>query len=367
MSSSGSDPTERYRQLLGVALEALVADHAPHDDPPKDDHGLRGSSAVVTAFGAAVSAGPDNGSAWVMLDSRERDPAKLLGAVMAWAVRAEVTDLRIISDEASPTLARRAAEWDLAVTTWVRSGRSVTQLLPAPLDPVRDPDPRHLEFGEIITAAGATLFIEHGVVTGEVRGLEVCRVVDDAQGMARLEVGVGANDRLTFSMLHEGEPVEVSLSRVVGEVTAHRSVGARRHPLNQLAKERFLRWYLTQSPELVGAVHLEPVPGPVPRSGLMEATACSAVGRDRDGRSLLLVCSVGIDLDLVPYAIDARLREASIDRSVDMGEYQPESHRLVIAVPSRDLIALQMDLAARISGRDQWAQPELIGVDWPDS
>ena len=34
---------------------------------------------------------------------------------------------------------------------------------------------------------------------------------------------------------------------------------------------------------------------------------CTAIGRRQDGSGVVVVCSVGVDLDLVPYAIDARL------------------------------------------------------------
>ena len=52
------------------------------------------------------------------------------------------------------------------------------------------------------------MVVEHGVVTGEVRGLEVCRVVDDrttGDGV-RLEVGVGAHDREAFAIIHGDVP-----------------------------------------------------------------------------------------------------------------------------------------------------------------
>lgn len=354
MSDPGSDPAGRHQRLLGIALGALVTEHA----------GITFSGAPVTptAFGAAVIG--EDLAAWVILDVRQRDPASLLGAVMAWAIRAEVRSVRIITDLHSEVLSRRAAHWDLEVSVWLREGRSLTMCGPAPVGPVRSPDPRHLAFVDVIRDAGVSVSIEHGVVAGEVRGLEICRVVDDPAGAARLQVGVGANDRLAFSMLYEGEPVEQSLVRVEAEVRTHRSLGAARHPLNQLAKERFLRWYLEQSPEIVGARSLTSEPGPVPRIGLSAASPCSAIGVDFTGKPMLVICSVGIDLDVVPYAIDARLQTGS--RAVVQARDGSEGRsRLVIVVPSRDLIAVQKDVAARIAPDDQWEPVEFVGIDWP--
>ncbi len=353
---SGDDPVGQRQRLLASALTALVAEHA-------GEHFV-GIAVVPMAFGAAVTDGSHD--AWVLLDVRDREPASLLGAVMAWAIRAEVRTLRIITDTACEILVRRAAHWDIDVTVWLREGRSLSLLRPSPLAPGVAPDPLHLGFVEQIRAAGATVNIEHGVVAGEVRGLEVCRVVQDPNGQAQLEVGVGANDRLAFSMLYEGEPVEDSLRRVVAEVTSHRTVGAARHPLNQLAKERFLRWHLEQFPDLVGARELAAVPGPVPRVGLSAASPCSAIGVSTGGQAMLVICSFGIDLDLIPYAIDARFSLAGIDAWNQMIR-GADPARLVIAVPSRDLIALQRDLAKSVAAFDQWEPLELVGLDWPSS
>ena len=63
---------------------------------------------------------------------------------------------------------------------------------------------------------------------------------------------------------------------------------------------------------------------------------CVAVGQRDDGRPVLLVCSVGVDLDLVPYAIDARRSDAG--RRV-RGE-------VWLVAPPRDLVPVTAELAA---------------------
>ena len=57
--------------------------------------------------------------------------------------------------------------------------------------------------------------MEHGVLLGEVDGLEVCRVVL-VDGVAHLEVGVGRHDREAFALMHGDVPPAEALVGVVG-------------------------------------------------------------------------------------------------------------------------------------------------------
>ena len=182
--------------------------------------------------------------------------------------------------------------------------------------------------------------MEHGVLTGEVRGLEVCRVVDDAAtGATRLEVGVGEHDREAFQMLHGDVPAVESLARVVDSVAQHRTPDAPPHPLKALGAERFIRWRIEQRPELVEATMVAAAPPPVPRANLKDPVPCVAVGIGPSGEQIVVVCSSGVDLDLIPYAADARLAV----RGPGVG-----GGRLVVALPSRDRIGLVDEIADRL-------------------
>ena len=55
----------------------------------------------------------------------------------------------------------------------------------------------------------------------------------------------------------------------------------------------------------------------MPRPNVKDRVPCTALGRREDGSRVLVVCSVGVDLDLVPYAVDARL--AASRRVVEPG------------------------------------------------
>jgi hypothetical protein len=63
---------------------------------------------------------------------------------------------------------------------------------------------------------------------------------------------------------------------------------------------------------------------------------CVAAGEDTEGHPVLVVCSVGIDLDLVPFAADARAGDGR------------EGVRLLVAVPERDAHPVTRALLARL-------------------
>src|SRR5262249_18517616 len=148
--------------------------------------------------------------------------------------------------------------------------------------------------------------------------------IDPDTGHARLEVGVGAHDREAFQLVHGDVPTVDALAGVVAAVAEHRRPGAPPHPLNRLGAERLLRSRLIDDPALVDALVLSAAPPPVPRPNLKDPVPCVATGVDDNGAPLVVVCSVGIDLDVVPFAADARA-----------ATFQPDV-RLVLAVPRRD-------------------------------
>ena len=229
-------------RLNAIKLRALVAEHT-------------GDAVAVDAPefepGAALVHG---GVAWVLLDAQ---PAKRLGAALAWALRHQAERLHVIAESGTGVLARRAAEFALPIEVWHAEGRALLPAVAEPHEPVLPLPPHHESFRGLIIEGGATPLVEHGALVGEVAGLEVCRVVDDPYlDTTRLEVGIGAHDREAFSMLHGDVPSVDSLARVVGVVAQHRRVGAPQHPLNTLAAERFLRWRIQQQPELVCATRV---------------------------------------------------------------------------------------------------------------
>jgi hypothetical protein len=305
------DPGRR-RALVAVKLAALVREHA-------------GERPVVapttTAYEAGAALVRDDG-VWIFVDHA---PARGLGGAMVWARRqADDKPVHVIVDDAqvAAVLTRRAAAFSCPVSVWWADERVLRSVPPAPFPEPREVEPRLLGLTADILAAGADVAIEHGVLAGEVRGLEVCRaVLDPYLDVVRLEVGVGAHDREAFQMLHGNRPTIDALKTIVDVVRSHRQPGATPHPLNRLMAERTLRDQLIAEPSLVGAVSLAAADPPVERANLKDVVPCVACGVDAEGQPIVVVCSTGVDLDVVPFAADARGFHGG---------------RLVIALPERD-------------------------------
>lgn len=277
-------------------------------------------------------------TSWVLVEER---PDRGLGVALTWALRQNAEHLHVLVSDRAGDLARRASEFDLDITVWSTTGResgaTLSVATPEPLADQAEVDGRHLVFVDVILDSGAEVVVEHGVVCGEVRGLEVCRVVTDPMtGDCRLEVGVGAHDREAFGLLHGDTPAAESLRRIVDVVAAHRRDGADPHPLNRLGAERALRARLIAEPSLVDASFLRWAAPATPRPNLKDPVPCVAVGDSRSGQPMVVVCSTGVDIDVVPFAADARRFHGAPDTE------------LVIAVPERDATSLTRQLAGTL-------------------
>lgn len=315
---SVSDPT-RHAALVAMKLGALVRAHAGSGEIPTPE-GFGGGAGVVVG-----------GTAWVLLDER---PADRLGAAIAWAVRHGATGVHVLADRGTGQLARRCAGWRLPITVSHVEGRDLVAAAPEALPMAALVTAEHRSFLPVIIAGGADPVDEHGVLSGEVRGLEVCRVVDDPMsGAARLEVGVGAHDREIFQMLHGDRPTVEALRDVVATVASHRAPGTPGHPLNRLAASRAVRARVVERPSLIGAAIISVVAPPYPRPNLKDELPCVALA-EIDGVSTAVVCSVGIDLDVVPYAVDAIASMAQLPVAA-----------CVIVAPERDIVDIQRRLA----------------------
>jgi hypothetical protein len=256
--------------------------------------------------------------------------------------------VHLLVDDDGGALARRGALLAPPVSVWRVVERDLVPVEPAPL-PVAMPAPSGAEhLIDMLRDAGAEVVIEHGVFHGEIRGLEVARVRVGDDGEPVLDVGVGRFDQEATALLHGHLPTADALRRAIDQVRTHRSPDAQPHPINRLARDRWLRAQLLDDPALVGLESLEPVDPPEPRTNVKDAQPAAAVGRAPNGERVLVVASSGIDLDLVPVAADLVAREAPA--------------RVVLATPARDQVPSQYALAARLL-----VPAELVAVegDWP--
>ncbi|MEY2477851.1 MAG: hypothetical protein QOG87_3166 [Actinomycetota bacterium] len=268
---------------------------------------------------------------WVLA---KEEPDRALGRAMAWARGNEIADLHLVVNDAAGALARRAAAFTHPPTVWRSTGDDVVRTEAEPLRPP-EPLPPELEpYVEVVRAAGADPVVEHGVLIGEVLGLEVVRIVADETGID-VQVGVGKHDREAQRLVHgDRSPID-ALADAVASVRERRTPGAPAHPANQLAAERWLRRVVIAEPGIVGARRLEAVAPARLRDDLRVPNPAPAAGEDTDGAPVLVVCSTGIDLALVPSAVDDRLLDG-------------REPRLVLVLPEGDDHPVTRDLASAL-------------------
>jgi len=293
-----------------------------------------GGDRVEFPGGAALV---DGSTGWLLFDG---SPLATLGPALVWADRRGLVDVHLLAEGDVGVLARRAALFANAPSVWVIEGTILEAAVAAAVEPAADPVPAPA-LAELLVDADIEVVVEDGIVRGEVLGLEVARIVHGTTTAGTpvdgpvLEVGVGHADRELTGMLHGGLPPVEQLARVVEIVTQQRRIGAERHPLNQLAPERWLRARLIADPARLGLAELRAAPPAVPRPNLRDPAIAVAVGLDPEGDDVVVACSVGIHLDLVPAAADARAALA------------PHA-RLLLVVPERDAHPVTKALAERL-------------------
>lgn len=324
------------------------------------------------------------------------------GPALAWAARRGAVSLDVIVDGsplAPAVVARRAACFARPARVWSVAGAGVEAVLAGEPVPAGDGGgttsgvdggetvsgvdgggsvsgvgggyPAELDdLARLLDAHGLEVVWEHGVLRGEVLGLEVARTIGD-----HLEVGVGRHDRMARMTMRPSEPVSGALVSAAEAVRARRRPGAAPHPANRLARSRWLRSVLVANPSAVGCTSLQPVAPPLPWIDLPDAGPAPAIGaragtgRDRDlagaaaagpaataglggtaavVAKVVVVCCVGVDLDLVPTAADSRLA------------YAPGAD-LLIVVPAGDDVAVNRELAGALA---RPATIVTVGDDW---
>jgi hypothetical protein len=317
--TSSADSSSHASRLAQLRLRAIV--------------GVR-SDVEVSEFGQAVGLVVDD-VAWVYVTGRHE---RSLGPALMWALRNDANALKLFSSECAGDLARISTHFDFVIEVFEVDAAGVARVAGPKIVEKIEVGIADEIFAEFIKSAGADVVREHGVISGEVCGLEVCRVVratDSGEfggagesgeaSDSELEIGVGAHDRETFKLLHGRTATIESLRKVIAEVAARRAVGAQVHPLNRLARERMLRHYVCQSPQLVGAKSLQVAQPPIVRTNLKDVVPCCAVGVSLTGEKMIVIFNVGVDPDVVSFGADAR---GQINGSAE----------LIFAMPTRDIM-----------------------------
>lgn len=265
----------------------------------------------------------------------------MAGPAMVWALRSGVDHLHLVAESPhAGALARRTADvGGLHVDVLEING---AELVPAEASELMSPPELHRsawELASIITEAGARAVDDHGRIVAEVAGLEVARIAQSVDQPVEIEVGVGEADRELHGLVHTAMDRDAAVRRAVATVAAERRKGSM-HPLSRMARERWLRSLLLDEPALIDATELEPVPPLRPRSTVLGNVPVAAVGTRPDGSTMIVVCSTGIDLDVVPEAADYRRRhdpDADLVIVVPVRDRHPTTESLVAVTPRTEL------------------------------
>ena len=198
------DPSRR-QALLHAKLGALVT--AAWGEGERAREPFPGGAALV---------GDD--TAWLLI---EHEPERALGKALLWARKFPVEELHLLVEERAGVLSRRARAFTDPPRIWRVDGTTVAPAEPDPVAVEPPLDRRVAVFADMIRAAGADAVVEHGLLRGEVLGLEVARVAVDEEG-AYLEVGVGKHDRHAQRLVHAEIPTPKVLADAVATVRRHR-------------------------------------------------------------------------------------------------------------------------------------------------
>ena len=187
---------------------------------------------------------------------------------------------------------------------------------------------------------GVDVVVEHGVVSFEVKGLEIGRIED-----GELAVGVGKHDREGHRMASPFQDPLDGLRGVAERVRKERRGDMPGGAMTSYSRERWLRSIVVADPGQFGLPALTPVQPPLPRTDLRDTAVAPAVG---DG--VVVAFSVGVDPDLVPSAADARAMHSP-------------AAELVLVVPELDAIPNTHRLAAALR---QPARIITVQNNWPE-
>lgn len=327
---------EQREQLLCAKLAALSRDYAQFDSQPE----VRGSLAVSR----------DGNRAAVLI---EEGTAADLGAAFLWAARSEVEHVNIFVDSNADLIARMASYFAAPSTVWSVLGAIATPATPAAFNPAPTTPNVDPELLDILAQAGCEVVLEHGVYRGEIHGLEIARLVQwptetGGDGEYHLEVGVGRFDRDATAAVHADTSPRELLESTVELIRRHRQGGALGHPIQYLARSRWLRSELIREPDRIGLAHLDVADMTSEATGIKDDHPCAALGITADGAPALVVCSTGVDVSLAARAGDTRA-------------FHDPALELHIAVPERDATTVTHTLATLLS---EPATVHPIPVDW---
>jgi len=233
----------------------------------------------------------------------------------------ENMEIHLLVDQIDPGLWQQIFGFDLNFRLWIVNGKNLVEHpKPLPHRPVEIPQ-EAISQGKKFKKFDCDIIAEHGVLRAEVHGLEVARVVQNAENQFEISVGVGDYDQSAYKAIHGNIAVERNLTKVISTVKKYRTKAGPVHPLNRISRSRWLIAEAIADPSFLGIDELDFVEPLLPRNDVTKDQACSAIGRIENS-IVLVLASTGIDLNLVPQAAGQIFR------------HNPE--KLLLLLPAQD-------------------------------
>ena len=157
------------------------------------------------------------------------------------------------------------------------------------------------EILEILERNNCDVLTEHGILKAYVKGLEVAQVLEDENKVGHLQVGVGIYDQEAHKLVDRSTQIDTKLQEIIDEVLKYRNKESIPHPLNRLARGKWLIHELTETHKEYGLENFQQIPSPIGSTKISENFPAFATARA--GSSLILCVSyAGADLKAVTAA-----------------------------------------------------------------
>ena len=242
----------------------------------------------------------------VILESGERSFAYITSAsVSSLSVALTLVDpnmnLNLVLDAEDIEIAQQILGLKTQCTLWTVDKDSLSQH--SPISPLQISTKVSVsnEILEILERTHCDVLTEHGIVKAYVKGLEVAQVLEDENKVGHLQVGVGIYDQEAHKLIDPTTQVEMKLQKIIDEILKYRNKNSIPHPLNRVARAKWLIYELAQAHEDYGLENFQVIPSPIGSKKISENFPAFATAR-AGAKFILSVSYVGADLNAVPAA-----------------------------------------------------------------
>jgi len=324
---------ERRAELLKAKLIGIVKSAGYDATEIKTEHN-NSDAVLLTKDRCWVLAGDEN-------------PQSVLGKGVFLLTRNLKLELCVVFEdiETAGVAARQAIGLKAETKVMHFQEGKLAQVSPAPFPEAPITPPLLEEFEAMCRKAGVSIVSENGIWRGEILGLEVVRV-----DQGNIQVGVGRFDREAGEILNDGKSRVEQLVAAANQVRLQRTAAAGAHPLATLSRERWLRHKLLSEPEIIGLSEMTPIDSVQESENLKDFFPAAAIGVDEDHKEVLCVCSVGVDIGLIPLVAEL----ASLHKPARIVIVLPPQDILPLIVKANDLLSIPSSL---IGVDGEWACP----------